>query len=387
MVLVWLYQCTSTFFGGIVGVHHICESVRSVGSSTYLTQTTTTPQQVSSNISISTNIAGPTSSTTVFPPTTSYQTSTITTPVANGGSLFALSSACGKFSAGGAIEISSNNATINGSVYSNGGVYTDNSGYIFNKSVTYNGACTGGNAPTGTFNGGAPSPTGGGASYPYLPTSAQLAAICNAPGAVNLPTTAITVPNPIPAENSGVYCSNVSITDSQNASQNVTFIAPNILINGNKKQDVNPAVNGPDGKGLLVYVLGPGYASPYDLSTPALTPPASAPFSLSANGAADSGDILAPATTVTVDGVAEQTGYIEAQRILVNTNGTSVGDGPTPGGPTTSQTITTGTTIFPASSTVATTPGSTSYNTVTNYSTISGSTVTSTTGTNEGLAG
>ena len=53
-VLVWLYQCTSTFFGGIVGIHHICESVRSVSEYNPLTHTTITPPSTSYSTSTST---------------------------------------------------------------------------------------------------------------------------------------------------------------------------------------------------------------------------------------------------------------------------------------------------------------------------------------------
>ena len=103
-VVVWLRSCTATFFGSVVGVPQICESVSSVTQTTPLTQTTSTPASTTSSVSISASVS--TGSST--PASTLYSTSVSTTLLASNGSLFALSSACN------AIHVESNNATFNG---------------------------------------------------------------------------------------------------------------------------------------------------------------------------------------------------------------------------------------------------------------------------------
>jgi hypothetical protein len=317
LILVKLRTCTPTFFGSVVGFDQICASVRSVADASILTHVNTTVIQGNT-----------------IPGSTLWSTTTIVTPPTANAGLFALNSTCGN-SPAPAIEISSNNATITGSVYSNGGIKTDNSSYTFNGGpVSYNAACTGGpGQPSGHFPAGSPITNGGGAPYPYILTAAQLTAICNA-AVLNRPTTAITAAQ---ITTPGVYCSGVKIT-APNTTMAVTMIAPNVVVNGNHFQHLSPFLaTGPANKGLLAYILGPDYPSPYSPT------PASTPVAFSANNGSITGDVIAPDTTVDINGVAYALGFIEAKSIVISENGVLVGDGPATGVPGTSTTISTAT--------------------------------------------
>ena len=404
-VIVKLYNCTPTYFGVLPGVpSQICESVSSAAATSPLTSTTITPAQTNYNTSTITNVQDNTTNYitttitqittgTTTPASVNYGVSTVFTPLAGNGTLFALGTDCVTAAAGrhspattAGIEISSNTATMQGSVYSNGGIETPGGETFQGSPVSYNSACTAtAGKPTGTFPSGQPTTNSGTASYPYLLSAAQLTALCTSAGATNSPNAAIIISSP------GVYCSDVSIT-APNSTMAVTMIAPNIIVNGNQKQNLSGYAAGPDGQALLAYVLSPNYPSPY------ATTPASSPISLSPNNGSMNGDIIAPDTSVTMDGIQFAQGFVEAKTIEINSNGITIGDGPVPGGGTSTQVYTTASTTIPGSSTPDTTnyvptttptvtTGSTSYSTSTSTSITPASTQVSTTGTTIGLAG
>jgi Putative Flp pilus-assembly TadE/G-like len=352
VVLVKLSACTSTFFGGVIGVSHICASVSSTANATYL-------KKVTSN-----TVQGTTQG-----PTTLYTTSTTITPPAANAGLFALNSNCGTSTSDPSpiMLISNKHFEVQGSVYSNGGIHTDTS-YTFDDQVIYNGTCgqpASGNfgvpASSGSYPAGQPSPTGGGQAYPYILTSAQLTTICD--GAL-LNTAAAITSAQITSKGAGVYCSDTSITPP-NKSMTITMIAPHIILTGTKSQNLTGYLStGPANAKLLAYVLGPDYPSPYP-STPASTE-----LKDTANGATLIGDIIAPDTTVDLEGPSVTTGFVEAESMILSQNNSIVGDGPASFIPPTS-----GTTTIATSTVLGTTiPGTTNYNTVT-------------TGTVEGLTG
>ena len=139
-VVVWLYECNPTFFGGILGISHVCVSVHSVsqGSTSPLLGTltqpgfTTGPQTIlSTSTSTIVNNGSTSYSTTVIPVTikgtttpgktvTNTVTNTVPTTVtlpAHDNAMFAADMSCGSSNG---IQFDKNNATVNGFIHSNG---------------------------------------------------------------------------------------------------------------------------------------------------------------------------------------------------------------------------------------------------------------------------
>ena len=237
---------------------------------------------------------------TVFP------SSTVTN--VSGGSdaaLFASGTSCA------AIDIEGATATVNGTILTNGGIKTRKSSYVFNGPLSYHpGAQTPPcSAPDGSFNSGVTTNGGGN----LLPKRWDTATLCAA-----TPNT-FTVATAVPAGASGVWCSSVSLTDDQNGAQSITLIAPKVTVNGNGSQSLTAS---PAAAGLLIDVTGNNE------------------LDLRARGAVLRGDLVAPLTTIKIDGVDYATGFAEAKEIVIGASPLDLaGDGPLEGATTTYTTV------------------------------------------------
>ena len=249
------------------------------------------PVTVSSSVALGSGALG-----TVFP------SSTVTN--VSGGSeaaLFASDTSCA------AVDIEAATATVNGTILTNGGIKTRKSSYVFNGPLSYHPSaqtppCS---APDGSFNSGVTTNGGGNP----LPKRWNTATLCAA-----TPNT-FTVATSVPSGASGVWCSSVSLTDDQNGAQSITLIAPKVTVNGNGSQSLTAS---PAGAGLLIDVTGNNE------------------LDLRARGAVIRGDLIAPLTTIKIDGVNYALGFAEAKDIVIGASPLDLaGDGPVEGATTT----------------------------------------------------
>ena len=237
---------------------------------------------------------------------TVYPSSTVTN--VSGGSnaaLFASDTSCD------AIDIESTAATFNGAIRTNGGIKTHNSSYVFNGPLSYHpGAQTPPcSAPDGSFNSGVETNHGGNS----LPKRWNIATLCAATH------NTFTVATSVPSGASGVWCSSVSLTDDQKGAQSITLIAPKVTVSGTASQNLTAS---PAGAGLLIDVTG------------------NSELDLRARGAVIHGDLVAPLTTIKIDGANFASGFFEAKDIVIGPSPLDLtGDGPLEGATTTYTTV------------------------------------------------
>ena len=406
-VLVKLRNCTSTFFGGIVGVPSICESARSVARATALTQTTvyagttvagTTLYSTVTNSTVingTTNYFTTTSSSTIPGTTVAASTLYATTTSTNvtGGTpqaIFAYAhggtDAC---TATTGIVLGGNPQVSVDAVVSNGNVNNTGKGRVafagYGASPTNSCGLT--NSGGGTVS--ASKANAGVQNWPVSLTAAQKTTICSSAGATVQNGSTLSVASGA----KGIYCSDTAITMNGNSaggstctSEGVTLIAPIVTDPGNAAgADLCPS-NLANTFGLTIWMYGTNQN-----------------FNFSHNNSSVNGVIWVQNGNIIYGGNSGSTGFYEAQNITISGNSyTMTGSGPpanqtttftTTSTPTTTVQGTTraNTTTFSTSTNATTIPPSTATNTTTTpVGTVAGtttgnSTQTATTGTNIGL--
>ena len=337
-VLVKLQNCTTTFFGGIVGVASICESVRSVAKtqSTPLTQTTV--------------VTG-----TTNPGTSVYGTTTITTPITvttveNNNALFASDMTCGDTKG---ISFDGNNATVSGFIHSNGSInLSGNDDTVASASYGQTGGDCGaqgssyGTTTTDTtFN----SPPLANVPWPADWTNPGTATICAG---------ATTVTTLRRGYAGGTYCNlsgNINVQGPP-ASGKLTVVAQSITVSRNGSTF-------PDGNYSQTFA-GTSYGLLFYATTGSIT------ISGNNDSFPTGGSMFAPSGTIDLKKNGGSNGFWEAEDIIIAQNNfTMTGQGPG-GTPTTVTTQTVST-----STSTTTVPGTTQPN----------STSTATTGTSTTL--
>ena len=404
-VAVWLYECNPTFFGGILGISHVCVTVHSVsqGSTSPITQETPFPPSTTTVTSTGTVVNHGTLSTftttstvvtpgTVSPGTTvsTTQPTTITTQLHD--ALFAMNTSC---ASGSGITIGGSggqgqNVNIKGQgVISNGAVSIDGNNKVTQGAGDINMSTACGN-PGGKNSTNYSSLTHHPAPLPW-PETFDAPTICASAGAVNKPGAIIINAGSDP---NGVYCSDTSITvqGNGNSSMLLTLIAPQVyLIAGN-------LAVAPFYADLLAYdTCG-------DPGKPACVVPAPLPtgcdvdtaFCYNPNNSGHTGltgVIWVPNGDIDFSGNSGATGLFEAQNVFITGNGqVLVGQGGT--STTTTSTViplTTISTTSPDSTTIGTstgtvtTPDNTVLTPTTTVQIFPGSTQTTTVGTSTDL--
>ena len=407
-VVVWLYECNPTFFGGILGISRVCVSVHSVsqGSTSPVTQTvvtpgSTTPPSTVTNTSTGTTVIHGTTGlftttiTTTIPATTIgastvFVTNTVTSPFTttntNAGlptALFAKDTSCAGL--GITIDKTGNSDAIVGAAISNGKINIQGNSGPGGTSI---GFANYGGPNICTITGGSKvvvQPPSTHSDTKDWPLTYVRSTICNGhdqPGA-------FTVTSSTP---SGVYCSPVSINIDNHAAKdlNLTLVAPVITVDANwPGSNILPAT----GQTLTIWQTG--------------TSPPPTDFTFAPNNACLGGVVWIETGTFTYSGNSACVGFYQAQDIEVTGNQVNInGNGPTVCCVTTTITTstvqtntvtntvgftnTTVTTVFNTSTGSTTSPDSTSTSATTNTITYPGTQVgpvtnTSTVGTSTNL--